>query len=185
MPTRSTVRYEGEREQYSLPPVYIWDTPEARLNLWSFRDSAIIVGIIFIGILFLWLFRAIPSWPLTLLHYCAAYYLFAMPLYCVINFTCSYHHNKEVHLFLGLTTNIISFIGCSFLVYIIWYQLVTCWTGNSPFPACRETQLMDAIMGLITIVLFLITMYSLGNYIALSSKLKITSSPNTIFTSNR
>jgi hypothetical protein len=176
------VRYAGEKERYISPPLFAWENPDMRRYLGQIKACAIFTFLFFIAIFWMWIFRVIPSWPMSLFYYGAIYYIVIYPVISFINFAMSSTNSKELFVIFAAPLNLAVTIFSGYLVGITTYQLFACWFGHSTNPSCRDTQFWDIIVCGITWAFFMIALVAMFYYLAIVARLRNIKSIEVLYT---
>ena len=105
------------------------------------------------AIWFLAFFRLIPMARLPW-QYCAAYYVFFIPIY-VTNLIMSRSESKLLF-YIAAWLNTFLWVVTILVFLMLIYGFLGCWSGSLPIE-CRDTQIWDGVVFIVTIPLLWIT----------------------------
>ena len=140
--------------------VYIWGNIDVIRYKWQIMVLA--VGELFF-VAPIWLLAVINLIPTVrpLWEYGAIYYVVYAPIW-LVNLFMSGSRSKELFLF-AFFANAFVFGVTSFVLSLEIYGLISCWLGTIPIE-CRNNQLWDIVVTLITVILWVISLIVFGAY---------------------
>jgi len=127
-------------------------------------------------ILIMWAFGLIPS-VVSPWQYCAIYYIVFIPIW-LVNIFMSDSRSSVLFVF-AFFANTFVFGVCSFVLALIWYDLIQCWIGNLP-TSCRDSQPYDFLMLIFTSILWTIALFIWLAYLSIIGRIRQTNSARTL-----
>lgn len=148
--------------------IYIWGNFDVIRNKWEILNLA--VGeLFFVAIIWILAFCQLIPAVRPLWEYGAIYYIVYAPIW-IVNIFMSDSRSKELFLF-AFFANLFVFSVTSFVLALEIYGQIACWSGTIPVE-CRNNQIWDIVVTIITAILFIITLRISGAYASVIGRIR-------------
>jgi hypothetical protein len=156
--------------------VYLWGYID--VVRYKFQILIFAVGelLFFIPIAVLWGLGLIPSVAAPW-QYCAIYFIVFIPIW-LVNVFMSDSRSSALFVF-AFFANAFVFAVSTFVVALIWYDLIECWIGALP-TSCRDTQLWDILCLIFASVLWICALFEFIAYLSIIGRIRQTNSARTL-----